>query len=77
MADADDFDIEYFRTLMKGGTPQAAPAPPVAPARAATKQKPSSAKAPTKPKAAKATGAAKAATTAGTAKAAAKKRPKG
>jgi hypothetical protein len=36
MPDADDFDVEYFRNLLKGNPPQdgpaalAAPAPPVA-----------------------------------------------
>ena len=30
MPDADDFDVEYFRNLLKGGRPQE-PAPPTAP----------------------------------------------
>ena len=35
MPDADDFDVEYFRNLMKGSNPkepQAAPDPPPTPA---------------------------------------------
>ena len=31
MPDADDFDVEYFRNLLKGNSPKEAAAPPAAP----------------------------------------------
>lgn len=39
MPDADDFDVEYFRDLLKGSRPQEGHAPTAEPARAAAKKK--------------------------------------
>jgi hypothetical protein len=39
MPDADDFDVEYFRNLLKGNNPKETPATPVLPALPATKKK--------------------------------------
>jgi hypothetical protein len=39
MPDADDFDVDYFRTLLKGPGPKEKPAPPEEPPVSAPKKK--------------------------------------
>ena len=38
MPDADDFDVEYFRNLLKGNSQKAGPAPPAEPTLPAAKK---------------------------------------
>jgi len=38
MPDADDFDVEYFRNLLKGNSPKAGLAPPAGPSPPIAKQ---------------------------------------
>jgi hypothetical protein len=52
MPDADDFDVEYFRSLLKGNQPPQKDAQPAAAPRPAAKSKP--ARSASKPAAAKA-----------------------
>jgi hypothetical protein len=38
MPDADDFDVEYFRNLLKGNGPKEVPTPPAAPSVSSTRK---------------------------------------
>jgi hypothetical protein len=58
MPDADDFDVEYFRNLLRGNTPKEAPESPASPPHPVAKKKPQP---PPKPAAAKKKSAAPAA----------------
>lgn len=56
MPDADDFDVEYFRNLLKGNSPKEENAPPTKPPRATAKK---ATRPPGKPAAAGATSTSK------------------